>query len=154
MEENKKLTLTRTFNVPREKVWDYWTNPALVQQWWGPQGVTNPTCIWEAKPQGTIHIVMLGGEELGPLSGQEWPMAGTFQEVQKPEKLVFTSNAIMNGKPVLETLTTVTFEESEDKGTKMTVYIVVTKATPEAEGPLQGMEMGWNQQLDKLERSL
>ena len=33
----------------------------------------------------------------------------------------------------------------------MTVNIKVTKAImPEAQGPLAGMEMGWNQQLDKL----
>lgn len=149
MGENKELTLTRIFDVPRETVWKYWTDAALVQEWWGPKGVTNPTCVWEAKPNGNIHIVMLAGSELGQMAGQEWPMTGKFQEIKEPEKLVYTSNAIMDGKPVLETLTTVNFEEVEGK-TKMTVHIVVTKTTPEAAGPLQGMEMGWNQQLDKL----
>ncbi len=153
MENKKELTLTRVFNSPRETVWSYWTNPSLLAQWWGPRGVTNPTCEWDAKPQGNIHIVMLAGEELGPLKGQEWPMTGEFQEVQKPEKLVFTSNAIINGKPVLETLTTVSFVEEQGK-TKMTVHIVVTKTTAEAEGPLAGMEIGWNQQLDKLAERL
>lgn len=148
-DQNIELTLTRTFDAPRELVWKAWTDPMLLQKWWGPKGVTNPTCIWEAKPQGNIHIVMLAGEELGGLKGQEWPMTGMFQEVQKPEKLVYTANAIVNGKPVLETLTTVTFEEHMGK-TKMTVHIVVTMTTPEAKGPLSGMEMGWNQQLDKL----
>ncbi len=147
--ENKELTLTRMFDAPRETVWKYWTDPMLVQQWWGPNGVTNPTCIWEAKPNGKIDIVMLAGQELGPMAGQEWPMTGEVTEVMEPEKLVYTSNAIMGGKPVLETLTTVTLEEVQNK-TKMTVHIVVTKTTPEAAGPLSGMEIGWNQQLDKL----
>lgn len=147
---NKELTLTRIFNAPRETVWKYWTDAHLIQQWWGPQGVTNPTCVWEARPEGTIHIVMLAGKELGPLAGQEWPMTGKFVDVQEPEKLVFASNAIVNNIPVLETVTTVTFTETDGK-THMTVHIVVTKTTPEAAGPLQGMEMGWNQQLDKLE---
>ena len=162
MEEqtNKELILTREFNAPRELVWKYWTDPTLVQQWWGPNGVTNPTCVWEAKPNGNIHIVMLAGEELGPMKGQEWPMTGTMQEVVEPTKLVFTGNAIMNDKPVLETLTTVRFEEvdvppsqnatARQSKTKITVHIKVTKTTPEAAGPLQGMEMGWNQQLDKM----
>src|SRR6185312_11665543 len=107
-------------------------------KWWGPKGVTNPTCVWEAKPQGAIHIVMLAGKELGVLAGEEWPMTGTFEEVQEPEKLVFTGNVIMNDKPVLENRTTVILEETTDGKTKMTVHIVVTKTTPEAEGPLQG----------------
>lgn len=153
MEGNKELTLTRTFNAPRERVWEYWTNPALIQQWWGPDGVTNPTCVWEAKPDGDIHIVMLAGNELGDLAGQEWPMTGKFVELQKPEKLVFTASAIMHDKPVLEHRTTVTLEEVDGK-THMTVHVVVTMTTPEAAGPLQGMEMGWNQQLDKLGKSL
>jgi len=154
MEGNKELTLTRVYNAPRATVWKYWTDQDLIQKWWGPKGVTNPTCVWEAKPQGAIHIVMLAGKELGVLAGEEWPMTGTFEEVQEPEKLVFTGNVIMNDKPVLENRTTVILEETTDGKTKMTVHIVVTKTTPEAEGPLQGMEMGWNQQLDKLGETL
>lgn len=148
-EQNKELTLTRMFDVPREIVWKYWTDENLIKKWWGPKGVTNPTCEWDAKPQGKINIVMLAGAELGPLKGQRWPMTGFFNEVKEPEKIVFTGNAIVNGKPVLQTLTTVELDEVDGK-TKMTVHIVVTMTTPEAAGPLSGMEMGWNQQLDKL----
>lgn len=149
----KELTLTRTFDAPRALVWKYWTDQQLIQQWWGPNGVTNPTCVWEAKPEGNIHIVMLAGTELGPLAGQEWPMTGTVLEVVEPEKLVFTANAIANGKPILEHRTTVTLEETDGR-THMTVHIQVTMTTPEAAGPLQGMEQGWNQQLDKLVKAV
>jgi uncharacterized protein YndB with AHSA1/START domain len=148
-QHHKELTLTRTFNAPRDLVFKAWTDPEMIQKWWGPRGVTNPTCEWEAKPGGKIHIVMLAGEELGDMAGQEWPMTGEFQEVQEPKKLVFTANAIMDGKEILQHQTTVTLEEEGDK-TKMTVHVVVTKTTPEAAGPLSGMEQGWNEQLDKL----
>jgi uncharacterized protein YndB with AHSA1/START domain len=148
-DQNKELTLNRTFEAPQDLVWKIWTDPQMVAQWWGPQGVTNPTCEWDAKPEGKINIVMLAGEELGAMAGQEWPMTGEFEEVDEPDKLVFRANAIVDNKPVLETRTTVTFKEENGK-TNMTVHIVVTHTTPEAVGPLQGMEMGWNQQLDKL----
>jgi len=153
MEEHKELTLTRIYDTPREMVWKAWTDPKLVQQWWGPNGVTNPTCEWDATPGGNIHLVMLAGRELGPMAGQEWPMTGEFEQLQEPEKIVFTASAIMDDKEVLKHRTTVTLEEQDGK-TKMTVHIVVIKTTPEAAGPLQGMEMGWNQQLDKLGESL
>jgi|SRR5579871_1193497 len=149
MEDHKELTMTRVFDAPRELVFKAWTDPKLVEQWWGPRGVTNPVCEIDAKVGGNINIVMLAGEELGPMKGQKWPMTGTFQEIVEPEKIVFSSNAIMDGKPILEHLTTVTLEERDSK-TTMTVHVKVTKTTPEAAGPLSGMEMGWNQQLDKL----
>lgn len=149
-EESKHdLLITRLLDAPLERVWRAWTDPTELQKWWGPRGVTNPTCQWEPTPGGKINVVMLAGEELGELRGQEWPMTGQFTEVIPRQKLVFTSSAIMDGKPVLENLCTVTFEEQVDK-TKMTLHVAVTKTTPEAEGPLAGMEMGWNQSLDKL----
>ncbi len=148
-EAKRELTLTRNFDAPIQKVWKYWTDTSLLQQWWGPNGVTNPTCVFEVKPGGKIDIVMLAGEELGPMKGQRWPMKGEVKEVEAPNKLVFTGQAIVNDEPVLENLVTVNLVQEGDK-TKLTIHISVTKTTPEAAGPLQGMEMGWNQQLDKL----
>ena len=149
MNDKRELTLERTYDAPRDLVWKAWTDPELVAQWWGPKGVTNPTCEWDAKVEGKIHIVMLAGEELGPMKGQEWPMTGEFKEVEEPVKLVFEGNAIIDGKEIMRSFAIVTFEEENGK-TKMTIHIVITKETPEAAGPLEGMEMGWNQQLDKL----
>jgi len=149
----KELTLVRMFDAPREKVFKAWTDEKLVQQWWGPNGVTNPVCEVDAKVDGLINIVMLAGEELGPAKGLKWPMTGKFVEIVEPEKIVFTAQAINNDKPFLETTNTVTFADEAGK-TKMTVHIVVTKTYPEAgrmlEQALAGMEAGWNQQSDKL----
>lgn len=54
MEEHKELTLTRVFDAPRETVWKYWTDANLIQQWWGPNGVTNPTCVNENSATETL----------------------------------------------------------------------------------------------------
>ena len=149
MEPKKELTIQRVYDAPRELVWKAWTDPELVKEWWGPRGFTSDVTSWDTKSHGEIDLVMLAGEELGQMAGMRAPMQGTFEEVTKPEKIVFTANAIVNGKAVLETQTTVMFEEEGEK-TKLSVHIVVTMTTPEAAGPLSGMEMGWNQQLDKL----
>jgi uncharacterized protein YndB with AHSA1/START domain len=147
---NIELTINRLFSAPREQVFKAWTDPTLVAKWWGPHGVTNPTCEVDARPGGKINIVMLAGEELGELKGAEWPMEGVFQEVTPPEKLVYSSSAIMDGKPILQTINTVTFEEAGNNQTMMTLHVVVTEATAEAEAPLAGMNMGWSQSVDKL----
>jgi uncharacterized protein YndB with AHSA1/START domain len=149
MEKIKELNITRTFDAPLDKVWQAWTDPEQIAKWWGPRGVTNPTCEWDAKPGGKIHIVMLAGAELGQMAGQEWPMSGEFKEVEAPKKLVFTSSALSGDKEILKNLNTVTFEEKDGK-TTMHINVVVTMVTPEAKFALEGMDMGWNQQTDKL----
>ncbi len=147
----RELTITRTFDAPREIVWKAWTDQKTVQRWWGPRGVSNPTCVWEARPNGRIEIVMLAGKELGPAAGQRWPMNGVFREVKPMSRLAFTSNAIDDRQEaLLENEVTVDFTDENGK-TKMVLRVAVMKAVAgKTEMMLQGMEMGWNQQIDKL----
>lgn len=35
--ENKTIHIRREFDANLELVWDAWTNPELLDQWWGPQ---------------------------------------------------------------------------------------------------------------------
>jgi uncharacterized protein YndB with AHSA1/START domain len=155
MEEqnNKELIIIRIFDAPRDQVFQAWTDSKIISQWWGPNGVTNTVNALDARPGGAIDIVMLAGGVLGDMAGNEWPMLGTFKEVIAPEKLVYTSSAIVDNKPILECLNTVTFDE-EDGKTKMTLHVVVTDAAPEAKGPLSGMKMGWTMSIDKLSKLL
>ena len=146
----KEFTITRTFDAPRELVWKAWTDQKLIQKWWGPRGVTNPTCEWDARTGGKINIVMLAGKELGPFAGQEWPMNGVFKEVTPQSRIVFMGNALDDVKDImLESMVTVDLE-AIGKKTKMNLRFAVTKAGPKAEGALKGAEMGWTQQIDKL----
>lgn len=146
---NYELVIERVFDAPIALVWQAWIDPEMLRQWWGPRGVTNFICEMNARPGGAIYIVMLAGQELGELAGQKWPMTGVVREVIEQEKLVFISSAIMNNKPILENLVTITFKEHQGK-TKITLHVVVTKTTPEAAGPLSGMKAGWTQSIEKL----
>lgn len=152
--EKRELTITRTFDAPRGLVWKAWTDQKMIKKWWGPKGVTNPTCEWDAKPGGKIYIVMLAGKELGDFAGQEWPMKGVFREVAPQSRLVFTSNALDDVKDILiESEVTVDLEAVGDK-TMMKLHIVVVKADAKAAMALQGMETGWNQSIDRLTEHL
>ncbi|MDE1871126.1 MAG: SRPBCC domain-containing protein [Candidatus Micrarchaeota archaeon] len=149
--EKRELTITRTFDAPRNLVWRAWTDRNIVQKWWGPKGVTNPTCEWDPRPKGRINIVMQAGKEMGDFAGQRWPMDGKFIEVTPETRLVFTSRAIDERQEALvENMVTVELEERAGK-TFMKLHIVVTKADAgRAKMMLEGMEMGWNSQSDKL----
>lgn len=155
-EPKKELTITRTFDAPRELVWRAWTDPKLVAKWWGPRGVTNPTCEVDARKGGKINIVMLAGKELGPAEGMKWPMVGTFKEVKPMSRLVMVSGAADEVQEMfLESEITLDLEELGIK-TRINLHIVVTKInkTERAAYALQGMEMGWTQSIDKLGESL
>jgi uncharacterized protein YndB with AHSA1/START domain len=145
----RELTLVRNINASVEEVFQALTEPDKMKQWWGPNGVSVPVCEVDLKPGGKINIVMLAGSELGEMSGQEWPMTGTYTEIIPPSKIVYMAHPIMNGESVMDTLNTITLEDKSGK-TELKVQIGVANITPEAEGPLAGMEIGWNQSLDKL----
>ena len=142
----QELTLTRTFDAPRHLVFRAWTDPTQLARWWGPKDWTIPTCEIDARPGGRLRIVMHGPDPWG-----DNPMEGEFREVVEPQRLVFSSTAIpdANGRPQLETLNTITFDDLDGR-TRVTAHIVVVRSTPEVAGALAGMEAGWNQQLDKL----
>jgi len=141
----RELILTRVFNAPRALVYQAWTDPKHLAQWWGPTGFTNPVCELDLKIHGEIRIDMRAPD------GTVYPMSGAFREIVEPERLVFTSAALdQTGKPMFENLNTVTFEEFDGNRTLLTVKASVLWATPEAEKYLTGMSMGWSMTVDRL----
>jgi uncharacterized protein YndB with AHSA1/START domain len=140
----REVTLTRVFDAPRALVFKAWTDPKQMAQWWGPYGFTNPVCEIDARAGGAIRIHMRGPD------GVVYPMVGTFSEIVPPERLVFTAQAQDHaGTPLLESVTTVTFEEQGGK-TKLTVQGRAVGLAPIAPQMLGGMEAGWTQSLERL----
>lgn len=146
--ENRELVITRTFDAPREIVFKMWTDPKHMAQWWGPHGFTNPVCELDVRPGGAIRIDMRDPD------GTVYPMTGTFREIVRPERLVFTAEALdQNGAAVLEVMNTVTFEEKNGK-TTLTLQAHVAKVAGEGVSYLEGMEAGWTQSLERLASQL
>jgi len=142
------LLLTRLLNAPRELVFKVWTDPEQLRQWWGPQEFTNPVCELSPHRGGAIRIDMRAPD------GTIYPMAGTYQEVVAPERLVFRSAALdAHGEPLFEVLHSVTFA-AEGQKTRLTVRAHVLKTTAAAAPHLRGAEQGWSQSLDRLDGHL
>lgn len=142
----RELHLTRTFNAPRELVWQAWTDPVHLAAWWGPAGWTNPVCEIDVRPGGRVFIEMKGPEPWG-----SHPMGGTVEEVTPPERLVFISRAFGNDTDgwQLENRNTITLLDLGDK-TELRLDVEVITASAMAEGALHGMREGWSQSLSKL----
>ena len=153
----QELLLTRIYGAPRSLVFKAWTDAKHVARWWSPRGFTNPVCELDVRPGGLIRIDMRAP------NGTIYPMNGVFHEIVEPERLVFTGTAMEDehGKPQLEILNTVTFEDFNGL-TKLTFHaVLVTKdfrMTPQVAAALAGMEQGWSESLyrlgDELDNSL
>ena len=137
------LVLTRVFDAPRELMFRAWTDPKLLAQWFGPNGFTNPVCEVDLRPGGVWRHVMRGPD------GNDYPMTAIFQEVIRPERLVFMCYVPNQENSLFEILNIATFTEQGGK-TKLTFEAKVLKSTPAAAPMLAGMEAGWTQSLERL----
>src|SRR5438874_1750039 len=128
-----EFIFTRIFDASRELVFKAWTDPELLQHWWGPKDFTNPVCELDLRPGGGIRIHMRSPD------GTIYPMTGVYREIVEPERLVFTSAALdEKGDPMFEVLNVVTLSEQGAK-TKLTIRASVLKTTAQAARYLAGM---------------
>jgi len=152
MEPIKEVALERTYEAPLESVWQAWTDPAKLKQWWGPDNVTIPTCEVDLKVGGKFYIVMEAGEAMGPYKGTLWPMQAEFTVVEPNAKLAYKANAWTEGAREdfsIDQTTEVVFAEEGGK-TKVTVKASIYKLGPKAGMAAEGMQAGFTQQLEKL----
>jgi uncharacterized protein YndB with AHSA1/START domain len=80
---DREIVTIRTFNAPRELVFNMWTDPEHIARWWGPKGFTTTTFNMEVKPGGVWRFVMHGPD------GRDYQNRITFDEVMPPERIVY-----------------------------------------------------------------
>ncbi len=142
-----ELVLKRVFDAPQELVFEAWIQPQHFRRWFWPHGSTMPFCQMEAWPGGALHFLHKLED------GQEVWIKGRYEEVSKPEKLVFTihfsdkeGNWVDRPGFSKESRIAVTFEE---KGSQTEVTIRHTGLAVD-----QGESEGWKQGLDRLTQFL
>ncbi len=80
---DREIVTTRVFDAPREVVFQAWTDPDRLAQWWGPKDFTNTFQEFDMKPGGTWRFVMHGPD------GVDYKNESVFVEVVRPERIVF-----------------------------------------------------------------
>ena len=85
---HQDVHITRRFAAPRALVFKAWPDPAMMANWWGPKMFTNPVCRVDARPGGALYIVMRAPD------GSDYPMKGSFHQVEQGKRLVFTDQAV------------------------------------------------------------
>ena len=79
----RDIVSTRTFHVPRERVFEAFSDPTRLARWWGPKGFTSTVHELDLRPGGTWRFTMRGPD------GVLYPNESVFVEVVEPERIVF-----------------------------------------------------------------
>lgn len=114
MEENKnsfrqegnKLIHKRLLNAPRDLVWEVWTKPEHIKEWWGPNGFTLTHRSMEVAPGKVWDFVMHG-------MGRDFDNKIQYIEVKKPSLLSYKHSG--GESEDYNFSVTVTFEEVDGK---------------------------------------
>ena len=141
---NRELSITRLLNAPPELVWEVWTKPEHITNWWGPVGFSTTTHEMNIKPGGVWRFMMHGPD------GKRYPNKIVFIEVVKPELLVYKHSGEDHTEDVRFHVT-VTFERQGNK-TKLTMRSLF-ESPEELERVIReyGAKEGMQQTINRLE---
>lgn len=136
-----EIVTTRVFRTPREIVFRAWTDPAILQKWWGPAGFTNT--FHEFNPvEGGKWKFMMHGPEKG-----NYPNECVFLRVNPPSLIAWDRIS----QPHFRVVTT--FEEAE--GSKTSLTFRMQFKTKEACDKIRPFATDKNEEnFDKLEVEL
>jgi uncharacterized protein YndB with AHSA1/START domain len=140
-----RLRLERTFNAPREAVFEAWTSAEVLRRWW-PAGVgwDTPVAEVDVRVGGRLRLVMRSPE------GEEFGGTGEYVEIRAPERLVYTwrwdGHVDHSGTQLVE----VDFVARDDG----TTTVVLTNTGLDDERALREHREGWDLSFDNLERVL
>lgn len=159
-QEAVQFRLVREMEAPRELVWRAWTEPGMLEKWWGPKGMTTRVARLELAPGGMFLYRMTGG-------GNEMWGRFIYREILPPEKLAYVisfSNpqgeivrAPFNANFPLEVLNVVTFDQQGNR------TVLTMRGTPLTTDPAEldvyrqlhaSMEQGFGASLELLREEL
>jgi uncharacterized protein YndB with AHSA1/START domain len=142
---SQQITITRSFDAPRDLVFKAFTDPDAVRQWWGQRDSKTAVDRLEARPGGTWRFVERSTD------GTEHGFHGVYHEAAAPERIVYTFE--YEGLPGHVLLETITLQE-QDGRTQMT-DVSVFQSVADRDGMLQsGMESGAAESFDRLDEYL
>jgi len=140
--QKTSLQIKRFINAPRDRVYEAWTDPAQLKEWWGPESVRTRSL------QADVHV---GGKyrwDLINQDGEEMSVFGEYWELVAGKKIVFTWK--WDEDEVWENRTSVVTVELSDRDGGTELRLSHTQL-PSEESRDRHSE-GWNSVLDRLEK--
>ncbi|NER12082.1 activator of HSP90 ATPase [Leptobacterium flavescens] len=142
--DNRTLSLKRTFNAPVELVWEAWTRPDHIAQWWGPKGMETRVVEHDFRPGGKWEYVMIMPD------GKEFITNGRYLEIVEFEKIISSADF----KPMTEGVEIQAFFEADGDKTNFTFKVVHPTEEYCRQQEKMGFMNGWGSVFDRLNEFL
>jgi uncharacterized protein YndB with AHSA1/START domain len=142
---DRHIAFTRIFECPPHVLFEAWTKPEHLRQWWGCDGSSLIVCEIDLRLGGAWRFVLRMPDE------SDHPFKGVYREIVPNELLVYTECYDMPSIGSPEWLTTINFDAFEG-GTRLT-HSILHQSREARDGHLQaGMEAGMVHSLNRLEK--
>jgi uncharacterized protein YndB with AHSA1/START domain len=145
------LVLERVVDVPPELVWQAWTRPEHIVEWFTPAPWKTLDCEIDLRPGGKFKTTMLSPE------GEKFPNLGCYLDIVENRRLVWTDALLPGFRPSLAKpmnsfsyLTAIISLEPQGKGTKYTATALHRDAEDRKRHEEMGFFEGWGTVLDQL----
>ncbi len=143
------LEISRVLRVPRALVWQAWSDPAHLKEWWCPKPWTTEVRAFDLRPGGAFHTFMRGPD------GGTSDNPGAFLEVVPQSRLVWTSALLEHWRPAADPWMPMTaYINMSDEG-EHTRYVATVlhkdKATRDQHEAM-GFFDGWGTCITQLEQ--
>lgn len=134
-----KLDLCHQFQAPVQVVFNAWTDPAFLAQWWGPVGCTVFKCEVDLRPGGNwrFGIRTQDGDR---------EVYGRYISVSPNKALVFTWQWDSEDGPGEETIVSVSFASDSD----MTTLVTLRQEEFSSQEICDRHIQGWNSSFESL----
>ena len=139
----REIVAECVLDAPRDRIWEAFTDPELIPEWWGLRDDTTIIEELDIRPGGTWRVIQRAPD------GGESALTGTYREVAPPERMVHTFEW-EPGRVLVETA------ELEDLGERTKVTITSLFDTTEERDEMldSGMERGLNEAYEQLDELL
>jgi uncharacterized protein YndB with AHSA1/START domain len=131
-----RIQVRRRMPVPREAVYEAWTDQEGLREWMCPGDVISAEATLDLRVGGSFRIIMRSKERVHE-------HVGTYQVVDPPAKLRFTWSGLDNSTEI--TLVTVEFIDRENE-----CELVITHERFTNGDLAQRYEMGWGTIAQRL----
>ncbi|MEM6342476.1 MAG: SRPBCC domain-containing protein [Bacteroidota bacterium] len=137
---DRTLTIERTLNAPLRLVWEAWSEPKHLANWWGPKGMAIEVLEFDFTVGGKWKFKM-------PMpNGQEFISEGVYSEIIPMEKIVTSADF----KPMTVGVEMHMIFEAKGEQTQFTFHVVHETAEYCKQQEEMGFYNGWGAAFDRL----
>jgi len=141
---NRVTTLRRTFHAPVQLVWEAWTQPEHISQWWGPKGMEIKVIEHNFKVGGKWKYTMQMPDR------SEFISEGIYSEIVELKKIITSADF----KPMTEGVVLEVLFEGNGDTTEFTFNVLHSSEEYRKQQENMGFHKGWGSVFDRLDNYL